>query len=328
MRILVCGSEGSLMQAVIPKLVKNHAVYGADNLFRYGERLGRADGYEFIKVDLTDRPSVNNLVKNVKPDLIIQSAARIYSVGGFNKYCADILGEDIQLHNNVLRAAADYGVPKVVYISSSMVYETGTGVMKEEDIDIVATPKTEYGLSKFFCEKLSIAFEKQYGIQYTLWRPFNILTPYERKEAGHGMSHVFTDFIDEIVIKRTNVLPILGDGQQIRCFTWIDEVAGAIADYSAAGKTNGEAFNVANLEPITMIDLAKKIRRIAEEEFQIPFTADLTFEHKPAYNNDVRYRVPDVTKIKDMLGWEAKIKVDDALRLCIKDALEINNVKI
>jgi nucleoside-diphosphate-sugar epimerase len=328
MKILVCGSEGSLMQAVIPKLTKNHAVYGVDSLFRYGSRLGRADGYEFIKADLTDRPSVFNLVNQIKPDLIIQSAARIYSVGGFNKYCADILGEDIQLHNNVLRAAVDAGVSKVVYISSSMVYETGTGIMKEEDIDTVATPLTEYGLSKFFCEKLSIAFEKQYGIEYTLWRPFNILTPYERKETGHGMSHVFTDFIDEIVIKRTNVLPILGDGQQIRCFTWIDEVAGVIADYSTNDKTNGEAFNVANLEPITMIDLAKKIRRIAQEEFRIPFTEDLTFEHKPAYNNDVRYRVPDVTKIKNVLGWEAKMKVDDALRLCIKDAIEINNVKI
>lgn len=328
MKILVCGSEGSLMQTVIPKLTKNYAVYGVDSLFRYGSRLGRADGYEFIKADLTDRPSVFNLVKQIKPDLIIQSAARIYSVGGFNKYCADILGEDIQLHNNVLRAAVDAGVSKVVYISSSMVYETGTGIMKEEDIDTVATPLTEYGLSKFFCEKLSIAFEKQYGIEYTLWRPFNILTPYERKETGHGMSHVFTDFIDEIVIKRTNVLPILGDGQQIRCFTWLDEVAGVIADYSTNGKTNGEAFNVANLEPITMIDLAKKIRRIAQEEFRIPFTEDLTFEHKPAYNNDVRYRVPDVTKIKNVLGWEAKMKVDDALRLCIKDAIEINNVKI
>lgn len=328
MKILVTGSEGSLMQAVIPKLVKKHAVYGADNLFRYGERLGRADGYEFIKVDLTDRPSVDNLIKQVKPDLIIQSAARIYSVGGFNKYCADILGEDIQLHNNVLRAAAECGVPKVVYISSSMVYETGTGIMKEEDIDTVATPKTEYGLSKFFCEKLSLAFQKQYGVEYTFWRPFNILTPYERKEDGHGMSHVFTDFIDEIVVKRNNVLPILGDGKQIRCFTWIDEVASVIADYSTSDKTNGQSYNVANLEPITMIELAQKIRKIAEEEFRIPFTGDLTFDHKIAYNNDVRYRVPDVTKIKNELGWEAKMKVDDALRLCIKDAIEINNIKI
>lgn len=328
MKILVTGSEGSLMQATIPKLVDKHAVYGVDNLFRYGERLGRATDYDFIKADLTDRPSVENLVKQIKPDVIIQAAARIYSVGGFNKYCADILGEDIQLHNNVLRAAVDAGVPKVVYISSSMVYETGTGVMKEEDIDTVAVPRTEYGLSKFFCEKLSIAFKKQYDMDYTLWRPFNILTPYERKEAGHGMSHVFADFIDEIVIKRNEVLPILGDGKQIRCFTWIDEVAGAIADYSTSDKSTGEAFNVANLEPITMMELAQKIRRIAEEEFLIPYNKPLTFEHKPSYNNDVRYRVPDVTKIKDVLGWEAKMKVDDALRLCIKDALEINNVKI
>ena len=88
MRILVTGSEGSLMQAVIPLLLKNkHVVYGVDNLARYGERLGIAgNDYEFRKCDLTDRPSVNALVKSIKPDLIIQAAARIYGVGGFNMY--------------------------------------------------------------------------------------------------------------------------------------------------------------------------------------------------------------------------------------------------
>ena len=93
MKVLVCGSEGSLMQAVIPKLLRDkHAVYGVDNLCRYGGRLGIAgEDYEFRKADLTDRPSVNALVKSIQPDLIIQAAARIYGVGGFNKYCADIL---------------------------------------------------------------------------------------------------------------------------------------------------------------------------------------------------------------------------------------------
>lgn len=326
MKVLVCGSEGSLMQAVIPKLTKKHAVFGADNLFRYGARLGRAGtDYEFRKVDLTDRPSVDVLVKQVKPDLIIQSAARIYSVGGFNKYCADILGEDIQLHNNVLRAAADAGVPKVVYISSSMVYECcEPGEVKEEDTDKIIAPFTEYGMSKFVCERLSESFKKQYGIEYTFWRPFNIITPYEKKEEGHGMSHVFVDFIDELVIKKKNVLPILGDGQQVRCFTWIDEIASAIADYSFDPRTNGQSFNLGNPEPMTMIDLAKSIRKVAEEEFGVTYDAPLDFEHKPAYNNDVRYRVPSVTKAKDILGWEAKMKVEDSLRICIKDALEAN----
>jgi nucleoside-diphosphate-sugar epimerase len=322
MKVLVCGSEGSLMQAVIPKLTAKHAVFGADNLCRYGERLGIAgDGYEFRKIDLVDGPSVDALVASIKPDLIIQAAARIYGVGGFNKYCADILGEDLALHNNVLKAAVKYHVPKVVYTSSSMVYENCDGIVEEDDADTMVTPYTEYGLSKFVGERMSIAFEKQYGIAYTIWRPFNVLTPYERAEHDQGVSHVFADFMKEIVVNRNCHIPILGDGTQIRCFTWIDEVASAIADYSFSNKTNGQAFNLGNREPITMIDLAQKIRHIAETEFNVQFSAPMTFQHMPSYKNDVLYRVPSVDKAKEVLGWEAKMKVDDSLRLCIKDAL-------
>ena len=120
-------------------------------------------------------------------------------------------------------------------------------------------------------------------------------------------------------------IPILGDGDQVRCFTWIDEVAQAIADYSFSTKTNGEAFNLGNHEPITMIELAHKIRDISENEFGVKFASPLTFDHQPPYVNDVRYRVPDVSKAKNVLGWEAKMKVEDSLRICIKDVLHGNN---
>ena len=324
MKVLVCGSEGSLGQAVVPKLLRDkHIVYGVDNLVRYGERLGIAgEGYEFRKVDLTDRPSVDALVKSVQPDVIFQMAARIYGVGGFNKYCADILGEDLALHNNVLKAAVDHGVSKVVYTSSSMVYENCQGKVKEDDVDQVIAPYTEYGLSKYVGEKMSIAFKKQYGVDYTIWRPFNVLTPYEKAEGQQGISHVFADFMHQIIIKRSNVIPILGDGEQIRCFTWIDEVAEAIAKHSFNPKTNGQAFNLGNDEPITMKDLARRIRSIAITEFGLDFDYAMTFDQKPAYVNDVRYRVPNVTKALDILGWEAQMKVNDSLRLCIRDALK------
>ena len=118
-----------------------------------------------------------------------------------------------------------------------MVYENCQGTVKEDDIDTVIAPYTEYGLSKYVGEKMSIAFKKQYGVEYTIWRPFNVLTPYERTEGQQGISHVFADFMHEIIIKRSNVVSVLGDGKQIRCFTWIDEVAEAIATHSFSAKT-------------------------------------------------------------------------------------------
>jgi nucleoside-diphosphate-sugar epimerase len=318
MKILVTGSEGSLMQVVIPKLVaQGHKVIGVDSLMRYGDRPGHARvDYEFVCMDLTRRDEVEGLFENVKPDYVIQAAARIYGVGGFNKYCADILGEDITLHNNVLKAAVKNNVKRVVYISSSMVYENCPQQIDwpvfESMIDRYPAPHTEYGLSKFSGERLSIAFSKQYGVDYTIWRPFNIITPYEKvNNQDLGVSHVFADYIENIVVKKLNPLPIIGDGSQVRCFTWIDEVAEAIANHSFSSETQNEIYNLGNAEPITMKQLAEIIYTEAG------FEGELKFETVANYKNDVMVRIPNVNKAKEFLKWEAKKKVTESIRECL-----------
>lgn len=326
MKILVTGSEGSLMQAVIPKLIaKGHEVIGVDNLVRYGERSGHAKvDYEFIRQDLTDREEVENIFNAVKPDYVIQAAARIYGVGGFNAYCADILGEDITLHNNILRSAANHGTKRVVYISSSMVYENciqDINVPVTEDMpDSDKAPYTEYGLSKFTGERLSIAFQKQYGVDYTIWRPFNIITPYEKVTTQEiGISHVFADYIKNIAFEKMNPLPIIGDGEQIRCFTWIEEVAQAIADYSFSDEAKNEVFNLGNPEPISMKQLALTIHKKAQE-LNLVFAGELKFQTVATYKNDVIVRLPDVSKAKRVLGWSANQKVEESVTRCLMEA--------
>ena len=319
-KILVCGSEGSLMQAVIPKLIEQgHIVVGADSLMRYGVQHGK--DYGFHQIDLANPNLTSAMIEQEKPDYIIQAAARIYGVGGFNKYCADILGEDITLHNNVLKAAVKNNVKRVVYISSSMVYENCPQDMDypvfESMLDSYPAPNTEYGLSKFTGERLSIAMSKQYGLDYTIWRPFNIITPHEKvNNQDLGVSHVFADFIENIVVKKMNPLPIIGDGSQIRCFTWIDEVADAIADHSFAENTKNEIFNLGNQEPISMIELAALIHLIASEKGLITSDGLLT-ETVANYKNDVQVRIPDVIKADVILDWTAKIKVADSIRRCL-----------
>lgn len=328
MKVLVTGSEGSLMQAVIPLLLKKkYIVYGVDNLARYGERLGHAgNDYTFIKCDLTDGYSVDKLIEQVKPDYIIQAAATIYGVGGFNKYCGEMY-KDIALHDNVLRYAVKHNVKKVIYISSSMVYENCPQdiayPVAEDIVDSNPAPYTDYGLSKFVGERVSKAYLKQHGLKYTIWRPFNIITPYEKSEdAEVGISHVFADYIKNIVVDKKKPLPIIGDGMQIRCFTWIDEVAAAIADHSFSEKTDNETYNLGNPEPISMRVLAEKIKDIAANEFKLLDDYFLLYESVGDYENDVRVRIPDVEKAKTHLGWEAKMKVDDSIRMCLKHVVE------
>lgn len=322
MKILVTGSEGSLMQAVIPLLLKQgHEVVGVDNLMRYGKRLGIVEGeYAFEQVDLTSASLTDRLIRETEPDVIIQAAARIYGVGGFNAYCADILGQDVTLHNNVLRAAAQYDVGRVVYISSSMVYENcpqhNSVAVTEEMPDFYPAPSTEYGLSKFTGERLSMAFAKQYGVDYTIWRPFNIITPYEKSEGEIGTSHVFADYIKSIVVDMKNPVPIIGNGSQVRCFTWIHEVAQAIADFSFDEKTKNQVFNLGNPEPITMLELAQIIQEVAIEQNLVP-AETLRFDSVADYKNDVLVRIPDVSRAKDILAWEAKQKVRQSIETCL-----------
>jgi UDP-glucose 4-epimerase len=308
MKILVTGSEGSLMQWVIPILLKNgHSVIGVDNFARYGETQ-RERNYKFIRGDLTDQNFVDKVMKGVEG--VIQAAALIYGIGGFHKYPADILSKDIVLHQNILWSMKKNKVKKIAYISSSMVYERcDKHPSKEEDILDSLIPLTDYGLSKLVGERLCRAFYRQYGIDYVIWRPFNIITPYEVAEKEQGISHVFADFINNIVVEKKNPLPIIGTGEQVRCFTWIGDVSRLIAEFSFDDKTNNKEYNIGNPEPVTMKELAKLIYDGEEE---------LRFDTVKKYTNDVLVRIPDISKATKDLGFAPTMKVRDSIELCLE----------
>jgi UDP-glucose 4-epimerase len=308
MRILVTGSEGSLMQFVIPFLIDaGHEVVGVDNFARYGV-IERERNYEFIRGDLTDKDFVDKIMQNV--DGVIQAAALIYGVGGFHKYPADILSKDIVLHQNILWAMLKHGVEKIAYISSSMVYEKCKNHPSSEDDAMNSIiPSTDYGLSKVVGERLCEAFSHQYGIKYVVWRPFNIITPHELAEKEQGMSHVFADFVKNLAVEKKNPLPIIGNGEQVRCFTWIEDVAKLIADYSFDKITDNQVYNIGNPEPITMKDLARLIHKGTEP---------LEFVTVKEYHDDVIMRIPDVSKAESELNFKPSVKVAESVERCLK----------
>jgi len=295
------------MQFVIPVLMKNgHEVLGVDNFVRYGE-INRTRTYTFHRGDLTDSKFVDEVMTGV--DGVVQAAALCYGVGGFHKHAADILSKDVALHQNILWAMVKHHVKKIAYISSSMVYERcHNQPSKEEDAFESPTPSTDYGLSKVVGERMCRAFAQQYDIRYVIWRPFNIISPHEIAGKEQGLSHVFADFIQKIANESRNPLPIIGDGNQIRCFTWIEDVANIIGEWSFEDKTNNETYNIGNPEPITMKDLARLIYQGKEE---------LKFETMKEYKDDVLVRVPDISKAERDLGFQPTVKVKEAIRRCL-----------
>ncbi|WP_049927387.1 NAD-dependent epimerase/dehydratase family protein [Halopiger goleimassiliensis] len=325
MNVLVAGSEGSLMQWTIDHLLEaGHDVLGVDNQSRYEDydltRVVDRDRYEYVRADLTDPDVAVELTEDV--DGIINAAALIYGVKGFHEYPADILSNDLTIHRNLLEGAVENDVPRVVYISSSMVYEQDETPHREDDVWDSLVPSTDYGLSKVVGERYSRAFADQYDVTYTIWRPFNIITPYERGEDEPGMSHVFADFIRKILIEEQNPMEIFGDGEQVRCFTWIDEVAEAIATQSFVDETKNEAYNLANPEPVTMKELARRIHRAGVERGLLE-DEPLEFEHVPIYDDDVKERVPVVEKAAEDFGWQPEVKLEDSLERCIDEVDEL-----
>jgi nucleoside-diphosphate-sugar epimerase len=313
MKILVTGSEGSLMQAVIPKLLaQGHEITGVDNLYRYGKASELADrDYKLIRQDLSERDL--DLCQGY--DVVFLAAAKIYGVGGFNHYCADIISDDTAIQGNILKSCALHGVKRVVYISSSMVYETCVQDVNqpvtEDMVEDCPMPKTEYGVSKLLGERMCKAFRKQYGIDYTIWRPFNIITPHETSMSEQGFSHVFADYITNIVEKKLNPLPIIGDGHQIRCFTWIEDIANIIAEYSFSDATRNQSYNICNVEPISMIDLANKIHATLGTD------QELRFQTVKNYANDVRVRIPSIDKLRTIIGNYDFQCVDASVKKCV-----------
>ena len=122
------------------------------------------------------------------------------------------------------------------------------------------------------------------------------------------MSHVFADFVNNLVVKKMNPLPIIGSGDQIRCFTWIDDVARLIGEFSFDDKTDNEEYNIGNPEPITMKELAL---------LMYEGTEPLQFETVREYKDDVMIRIPDVTKAIEQLGFEPSVKVKESIERCL-----------
>lgn len=316
MKILVCGSEGRIMAAAIPRwLSDGHEVIGIDNGQKWGVHdIGRP--YRLVWGDCSNPNLLQPLLRGI--DVVIQAAATLYGVVGFHQHPADILRNDLALHKDVLDGSAKAGVSRVVYLSSSMVYEQcGKLPHAEEDTSDAPVPRTDYGLSKLVGERLSYAYFRQYGLPFTIWRPFNALDPKEEGRDEPGLSHVFADIMHRLVNKQQNPLEILGDGEQIRSFAHVKEIGEAIADFSLDPRALNATYNIGRDEPVSIKDLARRLHAGACEHGLIAHPRELEFTPRPVPVTDVRQRIGSFRKIDTELNWKSRISLDEMVDQCV-----------
>jgi nucleoside-diphosphate-sugar epimerase len=323
-KVLVTGSAGFIGGYVVEELLaRGYEVVGLDNYSKYG-RVSRGydshEGYRLVEGDARDTSLVTELASDC--DHFVAGAAMIGGISYFHAYAYDLLATNERIIaascDAAIRAHRDGRLRKVTYLSSSMVFEsTDRWPSKEGDERQVPPPLSSYGFQKLAVEYFARAAWDQYKLPYTLVRPFNCVGVGEGRALGEAevlsgnvklaMSHVVPDLVQKVV-KGQDPLHILGDGSQVRHYTYGGDLARGIVDTLDHPATTNEDFNISTAESTTVLELAALIwRKIKGSDVPFRYVSDDPFEY------DVQKRVPDVTKAREVLGFEATTSLDKML---------------
>lgn len=339
MKILVTGASGFIAGYLIEELLNHdYTVIGIDNFSKYGRLKKSYDdnpNYRFVEGDVKETGLLKELAADC--DQIVAAAAIIGGISLFHEYAYDLFAENERIIASTLDAAIwafqRKRLKKINVISSSMVFENTTQFPTIEGEQFrCPLPSSTYGFQKLACEYFARGAWDQYQLPFTIVRPFNCIGVGE-KRAIYGreilsgnitlsLSHVVPDLVQK-VLRGQDPLHILGDGNQIRHFTYGGDIAEAIRLCIEIEKAINEDFNISTPISTTILELAKLIWQKIRGEKPFSYICD------PPYPYDVQKRTPSVMKAKTLLGFEAKTSLSQTLDEVIpwiKHQIEIGGI--
>ena len=300
-RVLVTGGSGMIGSEVAKLLLaEKHEVV----IFDFWPV--NVPGTIYFKGSILDKEALYNAMQGC--DYVMHLAA-ILGVENSTRNPLECLDVNIRGTINVLDAAVKNKVKKIVFSSSSEVYGEANIIPIPEHA--VRQPKSEYGVSKVVGEEYLKAFYHQYGLNFNIVRFFSIYGPKQTP------NFVLSTFVNNIINNKP--LQVYGDGQQIRSFCYVEDAArGAIT--ALFSSVSGEIFNIGNSKTETsMLDLAKLVIKIYGKNAElklVPFeNSDRTKER------EIFRRLPDVSKAKKLLNFEARIGLEEGIRMTLEGKL-------
>lgn len=314
-KILVTGGAGFIGSHLCELLVHNgHQVVAIDNL-----STGRLDnihhllpmtGFQFVRESISNSQVLDRLTSEA--DIIIHLAAvvgvQLIVQDPVNTIATNIMGTEA-----VLTTANRYGC-KVMLASTSEVYGKGFKVPFNEEDDCVMGPTSHsrwsYATSKAIDEFLGLAYHQQFGLPVVVMRFFNTVGP--RQTGRYGM--VVPRFVRQAL--SSEPITIYGDGEQSRCFADVADIVDATVKLAAHPRAVGEVFNVGSTEEVTIRQLAERVIAATGSQSQIIY---VPYEeaYAPGFE-DMRRRVPDLTKVHQLIGYEPRFSLDDTLKRVIE----------
>jgi nucleoside-diphosphate-sugar epimerase len=316
LKVLVTGAAGFICGYLIDELLTaGHHVVGLDNFSKYGRVVKSYDqhpAYQFVEGDAKDGALLADLVAGC--DQVVAAAAMIGGISYFHEFAYDLLAENERIAASTFDAAIAAhragALQRIIVISSSMVFESASVFPTPEGAQRTSPPPSStYGFQKLSTEYFAHGAWEQYTLPYTILRPFNCVGIGERRavrdatiRSGNvtlALSHVVPDLVVK-VLRGQDPLHILGDGTQVRHYTYGGDLARGIRLAMESPAAVNEDFNLSTAESTTVLELADAIWR------KIKGDVPLRAVHDPPFEHDVQMRAPDVRKAREVLGFEAR----------------------
>ena len=322
-KVLVTGSQGFIGSYICNELLSHgYEVIGVDNYQKYGELARPHDSHPKFKLYNLNilHPDFQSLVDSIGPDFIVAGAAMIGGISYFHKYAYDLMATNERILASTFDAAIrnmNNNLKRIIVLSSSMVFEnTELYPTPETEVNIAPPPSSTYGFQKLASEYFAKGAWEQYKLPYTIVRPFNCVGVGEEKALGESevtsgniqlmLSHVLPDLINKIKSGQDPV-HILGSGDQIRCYTNGRDIGKGIRYVIENENAVNEDFNISISTATSVLKLAELVWNKLNPGKEFRYVSDDPFEY------DVQKRIPDVSKAKELLGFEAEIGLSESI---------------